>query len=172
MVQFSEDLGYEEALVNIGGGMQQFLPEVRKGWRCIVDTDAQTNELWERVRPFVPQLSAVPSLQRQSDYGLVGLNSRLRYLKYQPGDYFAPHHDGTYTDADTGHRSFLTLQVYLNEGFEGGATTFFVGRDEKAVECKPEVGMVLIFEHHILHEGSMLLDGSKYAIRTDVMYGR
>lgn len=32
------------------------------------------------------------------------------------------------------------------------------------------VGSVLIFEHPILHEGSKLISGRKYAIRTDVMY--
>lgn len=30
--------------------------------------------------------------------------------------------------------------------------------------------MVLIFEHHLLHEGSELKQGRKYTIRTDVMY--
>lgn len=32
------------------------------------------------------------------------------------------------------------------------------------------VGSVLIFEHPILHEGSELIFGRKYVIRTDVMY--
>ena len=31
-------------------------------------------------------------------------------------------------------------------------------------------GSVLIFQHDILHEGSELLSGKKYAVRTDVMY--
>ena len=36
----------------------------------------------------------------------------------------------------------------------------------------PEItqGMVLMFEHRILHEGAKLLKGVKYIIRTDVMY--
>ena len=32
------------------------------------------------------------------------------------------------------------------------------------------IGSVLIFEHHILHEGSELLAGEKYTIRSDVMF--
>jgi hypothetical protein len=30
--------------------------------------------------------------------------------------------------------------------------------------------MVLVFEHQLLHEGSELIKGRKYTVRTDVMY--
>ncbi len=30
--------------------------------------------------------------------------------------------------------------------------------------------MALVFEHQLLHEGSMLVEGRKYCIRTDVMF--
>jgi prolyl 4-hydroxylase len=36
-------------------------------------------------------------------------------------------------------------------------------------DCVPEAGMVLLFEHRLMHEGSLLEAGVKYAIRTDVM---
>ena len=29
-----------------------------------------------------------------------------------------------------------------------------------------------MFEHHILHEGSLLKEGRKYTMRTDVMYSK
>ena len=32
------------------------------------------------------------------------------------------------------------------------------------------MGRVLMFEHHLPHEGSTLLKGVKYTLRTDVMY--
>ena len=34
----------------------------------------------------------------------------------------------------------------------------------------PRAGRVLVFQHNILHEGSTLISGTKYAMRTDVMY--
>jgi len=34
----------------------------------------------------------------------------------------------------------------------------------------PHTGMVLVFEHDILHEGSKLVEGRKYTVRTDVVY--
>ena len=31
-------------------------------------------------------------------------------------------------------------------------------------------GMVLVFQHDIMHEGSTLVKGKKYSMRTDIMY--
>ena len=63
--------------------------------------------------------------------------------------------------------SFVTLHVYLNEEMDGGATTFL---GTPNVEVKPKTGMALIFEHNIFHEGSLLNDGLKYTLRTDIMF--
>ena len=63
----------------------------------------------------------------------VGLNERMRVLRYQPRQYFAGHFDGSYErrggndsggDERKGERSFITCQLYLNEEMEGGATRF------------------------------------------------
>jgi predicted 2-oxoglutarate/Fe(II)-dependent dioxygenase YbiX len=108
----------------------------------------------------------------------VGLNERLRFLKYGPGDYFKPHTDGCYVRPDGKERSFVTLQLYLNSGtdlgdhkegdFVGGATTFLV--DDTNVPCVPRAGRVLIFQHNIRHEDSLINRGTKYVVRTDIMY--
>ena len=67
--------------------------------------------------------------------------------------------------------SKLTLQLYLNEGFEGGSTTFMQdSREEVRVECVPKTGMALVFSQDLYHEGSTLVKGRKYAVRTDFMY--
>ena len=80
---------------------------------------------------------------------------------------------------DNGERSYITFQAYLNDGFEGGCTTFLNNsvweKDKTTVEdvkyeVVPRKGSVLIFQHDMLHEGSELLSGRKYSVRTDVMY--
>ncbi|CAF4553628.1 unnamed protein product [Rotaria socialis] len=80
--------------------------------------------------------------------------------------------DGIYHRQDgSDETSFITVQLYLNENFQGGETTFLDYFDRsRNVACKPLTGMVLIFEHRIYHEGSMLEKGRKYTVRTDVMY--
>jgi prolyl 4-hydroxylase len=35
----------------------------------------------------------------------------------------------------------------------------------------PEAGLALIFDHDLLHEGAAVLEGQKYVLRSDVMYG-
>ena len=61
---------------------------------------------------------------RSGGYRAVGLNERLSFLRYDPGDYCKPHNDGNYlrndpNDPRYGEVSMVTFQLYLNEGFEG-----------------------------------------------------
>lgn len=103
----------------------------------------------------------------------VGLNERIRFLKYEPGHFFGPHQDLRYTRGpDSGERagetSHITVQLYLNEKFKGGATRFLCGKRHHDV--KPRVGSVLIFDHDLLHEGSRVTGGIKYSVRSDIMF--
>ncbi|NEO34534.1 MAG: hypothetical protein F6K36_29890 [Symploca sp. SIO3C6] len=36
----------------------------------------------------------------------------------------------------------------------------------------PKAGRVAIFQHKIRHEGCLVRQGTKYAMRTDVIYGK
>ena len=67
------------------------------------------------------------------------------------------------------------MQIYLNGGegqFEGGETTFFDDEGNKQCSIRPCPGLVLLFDHDVLHEGSPVKQGRKYAIRSDIMYSR
>jgi hypothetical protein len=64
-------------------------------------------------------------------------------------------------------------------GFEGGATAFFVprpGADGRldAHSVRPAAGNVLVFVHGtagaLVHEGSAVMRGAKYVVRTEVLY--
>jgi len=79
--------------------------------------------------------------------------------------------DLSYMTPDGSQKSYITIQLYLNEGFSGGNTTFLsLKKDEENVGVIPRTGSILVFQHDIVHEGSLLEDGIKYTIRTDVMY--
>lgn len=65
--------------------------------------------------------------------------------------------------------------IYLNGGFEGGATNFLSDssrppRGRVLASLPPEAGMLLVFEHNIYHEGEILKSGRKYMMRSDVMF--
>jgi predicted 2-oxoglutarate/Fe(II)-dependent dioxygenase YbiX len=131
-------------------------PDIRNNRRVIFDDVELASELYRR-------LGALPS--PLCDMKPVAANERFRCYRYDPGQRFAPHYDGAFVRSDH-ERSQLTLMVYLNEGFGGGATAFH----DFGVEVTPRTGMALMFQHLILHEGCVVTSGVKYALRSDVMY--
>ncbi|GAA5901602.1 uncharacterized protein JCM6883_000274 [Sporobolomyces salmoneus] len=125
-----------------------------------------------------------------------GINPRFRVYRYVPGAIYRPHIDGAWPrsgiDPKTGEYLYdssppdapewsrLTLLIYLNDGFEGGCTTFFVPSGTvgtmDAFPVKPIAGCALAFPHgssigSLLHEGSPVgIGGAKYVIRTEILY--
>jgi len=161
-----EALGFEAASVSLVEGAKM-MPAVRNNDRATIEDPALAAALWERVRARVPP---------QLDGCLArGLSERFRFYRYDPGQRFKRHRDGA-VDGPPGLRSKLTLLIYLNDGYEGGETTFVDYGFEGGVAVPREIriagkaGMALIFRHERWHEGSPVLIGRKYVLRTDVLY--
>jgi len=118
-------------------------------------------------------LSSNSSHSNNESITAVGLNERMRFLKYKPGHFFAPHQDIPYVrgpdcGAKAGEKSHITVQLYLNDKFKGGATRFLSGT--RHYDVVPKIGSALIFDHELLHEGSRVSGGIKYSVRTDIMF--
>jgi len=58
----------------------------------------------------------------------------------------------------------VALMIYLNDNFVGGETTF------RNLKIHPKKGSCLVFFHDLEHEGTKLISGEKYILRTDIMY--
>ena len=133
--------------------------------RVIIDDSGKAAELFQRVGEFLPKtMMGCP---------IVGINERLRFLRYDKGQKFSPHCDGEYERPDGSEMSFLTIQLYLNGGpgeLAGGETSFLSDDMQVQYRLEPRAGLVLVFDHDMLHEGSPVLSGRKYCIRSDVMY--
>src|SRR5205085_11315764 len=87
------------------------------------------------------------------------------------GQAFCRHQDGAH--ATDGMVSRYTLQVYLNDAseFSGGNTRFFAGRAGAMVHSvPPERGTAIVFDHLLWHDGEAVHAGTKYVLRTDVMF--
>ena len=54
--------------------------------------------------------------------------------------------------------------------YGGGSTTFLSHDGSPGVDVHGEPGMVLVFQHDMLHEGAAVESGVKYVMRTDVMF--
>jgi hypothetical protein len=198
LIGISESYGYEKALVNIGGGQQVDASEnYRKSGRWMVDSEDAAAILWRRMGliPAVSNNFAKLAMNARTGWRPVGLNPRRRFLRYSPGDYFAPHSDDYFECGETGRKSFMTLMLYLNTPASGGETNFLNphrtrvrdsasltelrttdGRScaprsgDLCVSVRPTTGMALFFDHEMYHEGALLAEGIKYSIRTDVMF--
>ena len=159
-IRRSEGEGYEAATISTRGGAVMNTA-IRNNDRLIVDDPQLAQTLWQRIQPFVPS----PLFERQA----IGLNERLRYYRYEPGQTFKPHQDGSFK-RDNGEKSQVTFMVYLNDGFGGGSTNFDLRYPHGEVEVVPRAGMALLFVHSFRHEGAVVTSGAKYVLRSDVMY--
>lgn len=138
---------------------------------------------------------------------VAGVNARWRLFRYGEERTYRPHIDGSWPgsgrDTKTGkytsdafngdRRSRYTFLIYLNDGFEGGGTTFYLPAEDirkedgdcgyhdksgvgfETVVVKPSCGSVLCFPQgntaSLLHEGSRVTGGGvKYVVRTDLLY--
>jgi len=182
VIAAAECFGFDRALVNEGNGREVLDVDTRNCDRCMIDDEPFAAELYERVRSALPQSWTDGSGQA---WRAVGLNERLRILRYKAGSSFARHMDGGFERAGSGERSFMTVMLYLNDGeaaasaaeFQGGSTHFMgfeegSAASERAVAVAPRVGRVLAFEHWRVHEGEVVRRGVKYALLTDVVFAR
>ncbi|MCJ1390866.1 hypothetical protein MMC18_003727 [Xylographa bjoerkii] len=182
--------GWEPAMVNVGGGRQEMILDIRNCGRIIWDNHDITKKIWNRFKDHVPEIEILQNkpmitgngpIKRQETWQLTRLNERMRFLKYGAGQYFDSHCDGTYETPDMTERSYFTLHLYLNESdpegpegeMKGGATEFHSMNLQRSYKVEPKIGRVLIFQHRgLLHSGAEVLSGTKLTLRTDIMYRR
>jgi prolyl 4-hydroxylase len=150
----SEAIGYEPAAIQTESG-QKVVTSVRNNNRVIYIDHELADTLYQQIIPFAPQ--------QIGNSKVVGLNELFRFYKYQPGQEFKKHRDQSYV-RDNGDASYYTFMIYLNGGYKGGETTF------KNLTIQPKQGTALIFLHDLEHEGSPVTEGTKYVLRTDIMF--
>ncbi|KAF9479132.1 hypothetical protein BDN70DRAFT_879108 [Pholiota conissans] len=169
----------------IAGSATQLSSVLAHNLIWLADTTFITT-LYERLVHLLPQTVHGGAVK--------GINSRFRLYRYRPGALYRPHIDGAWPssalnssttppayiyDSDPTVYSRLTFLIYLNDDFEGGCTTFFLPSSTQGIlearPVKPRTGTVAVFPHgaakgSLLHEGSGVLSGAKYVIRTEVLY--
>lgn len=154
LVALAESVGFEPAGVRTAGGPVA-MPQIRNNDRAMLEHPTWVALIWERV-----QALPLPELDGQVP---IGLPKALRFYRYRPGQRFKMHKDGPWQES--GHTSKLTLLIYLNQGYQGGETDF------REFAIQGEAGMGLLFVHDTWHEGASLVEGTKYVLRSDLLYG-
>ncbi|KAL0942765.1 oxidoreductase domain containing protein [Colletotrichum truncatum] len=186
------DEPWQPAMVNIGDGWEILEPEYRNSDRIIWDQQTIVDRLWERcaLAPGLKDdLAGFDGMTKTKKGVKTGwrfnrFNKRMRFLKYQKGQFFRPHCDGPYSEESkdgTIFRTHYTVHLYLNDSVAevgednadlvGGATSFLSYDEKRKVDVDPKAGRVLIFQHNRLyHSGDDVIKGTKYTMRTDILY--
>lgn len=150
----SEQMGYEPAAIDTDKG-QKVVAHVRNNNRVLYKDLELAIKLWEQVKTFAPR--------QIGNSSAIGLNELFRFYKYQPGQEFKKHRDQSFIRNST-EASYYTFMIYLNDNYISGETTF------NDLTIVPKTGTALIFLHDLEHEGSAVTEGTKYVLRTDIMY--
>lgn len=152
-----ESLKPSIATINTASGTK-VKTDVRNNERVMFDDPELAEKLYREAKEHLPE--------EFNGRRIVGCNERFRCYRYKPGMRFAPHSDGAFVRNES-EMSYYTYLVYLNGEFEGGETTFFTNPE---VVVKPVTGDALLFQHPLVHEGSIVTSGVKYVARTDIMF--
>eukprot|EP00927_Polykrikos_kofoidii_P040589 TRINITY_DN3465_c0_g1_i1.p1 TRINITY_DN3465_c0_g1~~TRINITY_DN3465_c0_g1_i1.p1 ORF type:complete len:283 (-),score=54.38 TRINITY_DN3465_c0_g1_i1:202-1050(-) len=181
-ISWSERRGFEEAKQR-----QTVEMAFRENGRIEFESDEIAQMLWVRMRPFVPEAIAGASGgkgEKKMRKG-VGCSPRIRVYRYVKGQRFGQHVDGSRDEPSLDGRTHFTVLVYLNGGerdapemrVRGGETTFWKDRGGNpttvALSFPPTRGVCLFHGHGdecMIHEGAPVESGSKYVLRTDVVY--
>jgi len=154
-ISLAEANGFRSADVDMGD-KRAHLTLIRNNDRVDIVSEELALEWWDMLP--VDQLPLIEGRKA------IGLSPRFRFYRYTPGQKFNMHKDGR---QDVGkHKTLMSFLVYLNEGYKGGSTKF----KQDDVEVTAVIGKGLIFEHRLWHQGTILEEGSKYLLRTDIVF--
>lgn len=166
LIQINDIFSVEEckSLIELAESKDMHLIDsgVAQYFRVILNDHDLAYQLYKRLDKFIPKTV--------DGKRVVGLNNIFRFSKYIRGGDFKIHKDGVNQDSQ-GNRSIMTLNIFLNDEFEGGETDFFYSSDENNLRysVKPKAGRGALFYAQQYHRGNMVTKGVKWLIRTDVM---
>ncbi len=162
LIRRSESLSYE--MGTVGGVIAEGL---RNNERVLIDDKSLAGSLFQRAALWLPQ--------EVDGRRVVRFNERWRFYRYHPGQTFHAHRDGSYVSLATYEQSAVTFMIYLNHDMTGGETRFYRDSEQAMLghpylSVQPTTGAALVFVHSIWHDGAVVQSGTKYVLRTDVMY--
>uniref|UniRef100_A0A7S3C1Q9 Prolyl 4-hydroxylase alpha subunit domain-containing protein n=1 Tax=Haptolina ericina TaxID=156174 RepID=A0A7S3C1Q9_9EUKA len=206
-----------------GFGTTHYEPSYRGNLRLTTIDASLARVVWERIRALVPRTITLRKPDDEAEKAALwwdhyphaegeweayGLNECWRLAKYRAGDRFLCHCDEAYVGSSpqegrldaVAEMSMLSVNIYMNGGFDNGRTRFFLRDDwrqqlkliqdasgemryhakehgaEPDLSVVPTVGQCLLFQQPpgqcYYHDGEELGSGCKYLFRSDVMYRR
>jgi hypothetical protein len=163
-----------------GSASLDYPPSYRNNDRLVIDDVALAERLYGRLRSVAASPCNASVWTDAEEWRLDSVNTRLRFCRYTSNQQFNIHQDGIHHRSPD-WRSMLTFMIYLNDGseFSGGDTVFFANGPSTAPETnpvvarlRPKMGSLILFDHGIWHAGETVTSGTKYIMRSDVLFRR
>lgn len=117
------------------------------------------SNMWNRLNKQKPLLE---------DHFAVSLADceRPQFLRYEKGDFFVRHQDGNTHQLDFDHLRIrrISIVVFLNESFTGGALKFYDG--PTTFDLHGQTGLLVAFRPDLFHEVSPVISGERFTMIT------
>lgn len=137
----------------------------RECYRTQIDNADMATRIFDRLLQCPSLIKAIPPHP-------IACNPNLRIYKYLKGHSFGKHIDESHHVGRDGITK-LTILIYLSS-CQGGATRFDTPLG-KEVSFTPKAGAMLLHLHGddcLMHQAGPVLSGTKYVLRTDLVYER
>ncbi|NER14375.1 hypothetical protein GWK08_13055 [Leptobacterium flavescens] len=155
---------------NFSKAIMHYPSYYRNNERFLEDNRKLSEYLFKKSRQFLP--NEIVDRNDGSVWRISGINERVRFCRYLPGQFFGRHLDGVYHVSDK-IKSKLTFMIYLSDpnSYEGGDTIFYASRNGDILHrFRPDKGDLIVFHHDLWHEGERVISGEKYILRSDIIY--
>jgi len=170
LIKAAEETGFSYS--DVAG---EYPADYRNNERIICISKEMANCLWPRIQRYLTPAD----IENIAPYGFgkegiwlpVHLNEAFMISRYNTGSFFKAHYDGMYK-RNMNEASVFTVTIYLNDNFVGGEVNFLDENLKPTETFYPFTGTALIFNHDTLHEGSVVVSGTKYILRTGIMFRR
>eukprot|EP00005_Dracoamoeba_jomungandri_P000434 CAMPEP_0174251454 /NCGR_PEP_ID=MMETSP0439-20130205/1276_1 /TAXON_ID=0 /ORGANISM="Stereomyxa ramosa, Strain Chinc5" /LENGTH=765 /DNA_ID=CAMNT_0015331777 /DNA_START=130 /DNA_END=2427 /DNA_ORIENTATION=+ len=158
---------------------KEFIPDYRNNERLTVNSHELATVFWDRASEMFEQ----EDLQGVRPYGFDtagvwkpnGVDKWFKFSKYPDGSYYRSHMDAIFV-LNSEERTIYTLNVFLNDDFEGGNSLFFDRHNETnknpAFQIEPKAGRAVIFNHDTRHAEELVTKGTKYVMSTEIVFKR
>lgn len=156
----SESLGYFDADISYSSG-SKMNSEYRNNQRCLYWNEQLALKIQAMMLYSIPEKLSYLGEDRE----FLSVSSNFRFYKYLPGHFFKQHRDENHLS--DGKVDLATILIYLNTVKDSGYTNLI---DDGKIGVQPVKGRLLMFNHTVKHEGEILKDGTKYVLRTDLLY--